>query len=52
MRDFETTVEWTYGCAIRPGLVVQPSLQYLVHHKGTTAIPNALAIGVNVVINF
>jgi porin len=52
MRDFETTVEWTYGCTIRPGLVVQPSLQYLVHPKGTTAIPNALAIGVNLVINF
>ena len=52
MRDFETTVEWTYGCTIRPGLVVQPSLQYLVHPKGTTAIPNAFAIGVNLVINF
>jgi porin len=51
-RNFETTVEWTYGCTIRPGLVVQPSLQYLIHPKGTTAIPNALAIGVNLVINF
>jgi porin len=52
MRDFETTVEWTYGCTIRPGLVVEPSLQYLIHPKGTTSIPNALAIGVNLVINF
>lgn len=52
MRNFETTIEWTYGCRIRPGLVVQPSLQYLIHPKGITAIPNALAIGVNLVINF
>jgi porin len=52
MRHFESTIEWTYGCLIRPGLVVQPSLQYIIHPKGTTAIPNALAIGVNLVINF
>jgi len=24
MRKFETTVEWTYGCTIRPGLVCSP----------------------------
>jgi porin len=52
MPRFEMTVEWTYGCRIRPGLVLQPSLQYLIRPKGTTAIPNALAIGMNVVINF
>jgi porin len=52
MRDFESTIEWTYGCVIRSGLVVQPSLQYIVHTKGATSIPNALAIGINVVINF
>ena len=51
MRNFESTIEWTYGCVIRSGLVVQPSLQYIIHPKGTTAIPNALAIGVNLVIN-
>jgi len=52
MPDFESTVEWTYGCLIRPGLVLQPSLQYIIHPKGKTAIPNALAIGINLVINF
>jgi porin len=51
-RSFESTIEWTYGCVIKPGLVVQPSLQYIVHPKGITAIPNALAMGVNLVINF
>jgi porin len=52
IRHFESTIEWTYGCVIRPGLVVQPSLQYIIHPKGTTATPSALAIGVNLVINF
>jgi porin len=50
--NFEMTLEWTYGCTVRPGLVLQPSLQYIIHPKGNTAIPNALAIGMNVVINF
>ena len=51
-RNFESTVELTYGCAIRAGLVLQPSLQYIIHPKGATAIPNATAIGINLVINF
>jgi carbohydrate-selective porin OprB len=46
------TLEWTYGCTVRPGLLVQPSLQYLVNPGGEKAIPNALAIGVNIVFNF
>jgi porin len=50
--NFEMTLEWTYGCAVRPGLVLQPSLQYIIHPKGNGAIPNALAIGINLVINF
>ena len=52
LRKFETTIEWTYGCVIRPGLVLQPSLQYIIHPKGAPAIPNAIAIGVNLVLSF
>ena len=48
----EMTLEWNYGCTIKPGLLVQPSLQYLVNPGGNKAVPNALAIGVNVVLNF
>jgi porin len=51
-RSTEATVEWTYGFLVKPGLILQPSIQYLIHPKGTTAIPNALAVGVNLVINF
>jgi porin len=52
VQSWEMTLEWTYGCTVRPGLLVQPSLQYLVNPGGNKAIPNALAIGVNVVFNF
>jgi carbohydrate-selective porin OprB len=46
------TLELTYGCTVRPGLLFQPSLQYLINPGGNKAVPNALAMGVNVVINF
>jgi porin len=48
----EMTVELHYGCTVRPGLLVQPSLQYLINPGGNRAVPNALAIGMNVVFNF
>jgi porin len=51
-RNFESTMELTYGCAIKAGLVLQPSLQYIIHPEGATAIPNGTAIGINLVINF
>jgi carbohydrate-selective porin OprB len=46
------TLEFNYGCTVRPGLLVQPGLQYLVNPGGNQAVPNALAIGTNVVVNF
>jgi porin len=52
VRSWEMTVELNYGCTVRPGLLVQPSLQYLVNPGGDRSVPNALAFGVNVVFNF
>jgi porin len=52
VQDWEMTLELTYGCTVKPGLLVQPSLQYLINPGGNKAVPNALAIGVNVVFNF
>ena len=58
----EQTLEVNYGFAVRQGVVVQPSLQYILHPKGLVSIPNALppsvpvpnalALGINTVINF
>jgi porin len=52
VQSWEMTLEWTYGCTVRPGLLLQPSLQYVVNPGGVNGVPNALAIGVNVVLNF
>jgi porin len=52
VRSWEMTLELNYGCTVRPGLLVEPSLQYLVNPGGNKAVPNALALGVNVVFNF
>ena len=46
------TLEWAYGCTVRPGLLVQPDLQFIINPGGNKAEPNALAVGVNVVFNF
>ena len=58
----EQTLELTYGFSLRPGVLLQPSLRYIVHPKGSASIPNALpagatvpnalALGVNTVITF
>ena len=52
MQNWEMTQEFTYGCTVTPGLLVQPDVQYLINPGGSKAIPNALAVGVNVVFNF
>jgi porin len=52
VQRWEMTFEWNYGCTVRPGMLVQPSLQFLVNPGGNKAVPNALAIGINVVLNF
>ena len=52
VQSWEMTLEWTYGCTVKPGLLVQPDVQYLINPGGNKAVPNALAIGVNVVFSF
>jgi porin len=52
VQDWEMTLEFTYGCTIRPGLLVQPDVQYLINPGGNRSLPNALAFGLNVVFNF
>jgi porin len=50
VRDFEMTIEATYGLKLIPGFVLQPDAQYIVRPNGKPGIPNALAIGLNVVV--
>jgi carbohydrate-selective porin OprB len=44
-------LEWNYGVVVKPGLLLQPDAQYLVHPNGSRTILNAFAIGVNIVVN-
>jgi porin len=48
----ETTLELSYGIHARPGLLIQPALQYIVNPGGIATVPNALAIGTNLVMSF
>jgi carbohydrate-selective porin OprB len=45
------TFEWNYGMRLLPGLLLQPDVQYIVHPSGDSAISNALAAGLNAVVN-
>jgi porin len=51
-RPEEMAFEWNYAVAIRPGLLVQPDIQYLINPNGNKSTPNALAIGTNIVVNW
>jgi porin len=52
VQSYEMTLELSYGCQVRPGLLVQPALQYIVNPGGDPATPSALAVGANVVVSF
>jgi carbohydrate-selective porin OprB len=45
------TLELNYSWMVRPGLLLQPDLQYVVHANGTMQLHNAMTIGVNIVLN-
>ncbi|WP_420238653.1 carbohydrate porin [Telmatobacter bradus] len=61
-RDNDEVVEASYTFALHPGLSFQPDLQYMIHPRGSESIastlptgshvPNALALGANIVLNF
>jgi porin len=51
VQSFEMTLELNYGWTFRPGLLFQPDLQYVIHPNATTRLHNALAIGLNLVLN-
>jgi porin len=60
VRDFETVVELSYLAQVRPWLLVQPDLQYVIHPGGNVPnpnsppapIPNALVLGLRTTITF
>ena len=51
VQNLEMTIELNYGWTVRPGLLLQPDLQYIVHPSGASRLHNAVAIGINIVLN-
>jgi porin len=60
IRDHEAVVELTYLLRVRPWLVIQPDLQYVIHPDGNVPnpksppapIPDALVLGLRTTITF
>lgn len=51
-RGLEMVFEASYQWQISPWFAVQPDLQYIVQPGGSTAIPNALVLGLSVSVDF
>jgi porin len=51
-RGFEMMLELTYEFALTPWLTVQPDAQYIIAPSGTSDIPDALVLGLQVSVNF
>jgi porin len=50
--DFEAVLEATYNAHLRPGVWLQPELQFLLHPGATSEHGNAFIIGLRTTINF
>jgi porin len=51
-RGLEMIFEASYQWQLAPWCSVQPDLQYILQPNGSTAIPNALVLGISVAIEF
>ncbi len=50
--DYEQNIELTYFAQIAKWWTVQPDLQVLIHPGGSTALPNAIVLGVRTTVSF
>lgn len=50
--DYELVIEAEYQIQIRPGLAVQPGVQYIIHPGGSAAIDDALVFSLRAVLDF
>jgi porin len=52
VQPYEMAIEATYNAHLRPGVWLQPDVQFIVHPGITNAHGNALVIGLRTTINF
>lgn len=50
--DYEMVIECEYQWNVRPGFVIQPGMQYIVHPGGSSAIENAFVLSLRTVFDF
>ena len=50
--SYEMALEWGYRIQFNRFLYAQPNIQYIVQPGGSTAIPNALVLGLSVSVDF
>lgn len=50
--DYEMVIEAEYQINVRPGLVVQPGVQFVIHPGGSSDTQNATVIGLRTIIDF
>lgn len=50
--DYEAVLELTYRAQITPWFALQPDVQWIIHPGGSTAIDNALVIGLRAAVSF
>ena len=50
--DYQAVLEWTYRIEIRPWWYLQPDLQYIMHPGGSSALQDALVIGLRSTLSF
>lgn len=51
-KDYEAVIELNHAFNLGHGITIQPDIQYIIRPAATGDIPNALAIGTKLVINF
>jgi porin len=53
VQQYEAVIELTYRVALlNSALYLQPDLQYIIRPGGTGRLPDALALGAQVAVNF
>ncbi len=50
--DYEAVLELTYRAQITPWFALQPDVQWIIHPGGSTAIDDALVIGLRAAVSF
>ena len=51
-RGLEMALEWTYQAQLTPWFTLQPDLQFIIQPGGSTALGNALVIGLSASVAF